>query len=103
MPTLLLNVVRFVEEHQPNIVECELVDARGQSHLFIEKSAIVSAEEFWPGSVYPCPGSIACEIEEELQDQTGSLLLRVNTARPWNVESKTGETVFVVHASQVTK
>jgi len=103
MPMLLLNVVRFVEEHQPNIVECELIDASGRSHLFIEKSAIVSDTEFWPTSAYPCPGSVACEVEEELQDPTGNLLLRVNTARPWSVESTMGETVFVVKASQVTR
>jgi hypothetical protein len=102
MSKLLLNIVRFVEEHQPNIVECELIDAQGQSHLFVEKSAIVSTVELWPTSTYPLPGVVACEIEEEWKNEAGSFL-RVNTARPWSVESIAGETVFVVNSSQVQK
>jgi len=101
MPILVVKITRFVEEHQPNIVECVLTDAQGQSHLFIEKSAIVSTEELWATSTYPRPGSIACEVEEEWKDEAGRPLLRVNTARPWSVESTTGETVFVVESSQI--
>ena len=78
-----------------------LTDAQGQSHLFVEKSAIVSTEELWATSTYPRPGSIACEVEEEWEDETGRPLLRVSTARPWSVESTTGETVFVIEPSQI--
>ena len=87
MPILVVKITRFVEEHQPNIVECVLTDAQGESHLFIEKSAIVSTKELWATSTYPRPGSIACEVEEEWKDEAGRPLLRVNTARPWSVES----------------
>ena len=102
MPAVNVQISRFVDAHQPGFVECVLVDASGRSHVIVEKVPVVSDEDLWSTSAYPRPGFIACEIEEEWVDEDGQALVRVSTARPWSIESSTGQTEFVVLASQVT-
>jgi hypothetical protein len=77
------------------------VDAFGQSHFFIEKIPIVTAEDLWSNSVYPRQGEIAIERLAEWKDEKGYWITRVSTKRPWGTESATGETEFVVLASQI--
>src|SRR5512139_346408 len=79
-----VQIERFVDEYQPGFVECRLVDAEGQSHLFIEKVPIVSTEDLWSTSTYPVAGAIACEVEAEWKDSQGRALLKVSTERPWS-------------------
>lgn len=102
MPALVIEISRFVDEYQPGIVECVLVDALGQTHIFVEKAPVVSKEDLLSTSVYPRPGAIECEIEEEWEEGKRSLV-RVNTGRPWGIESSAGEMCFVVSSSQVRR
>lgn len=101
MPALTIEISRFVDEYQPGIVECVLVDANGQRHLFIEKVPIVTTENVWSSTSYPRPGAIACAVEAEWRDDDGRVLARVTTERPWGVESTSGQTSFVVLASEL--
>lgn len=103
MTAIAIQIERFVDDYQPGFVECRLVDAEGLSHLFVEKLPIVSAEDLWSNSLYPQPGAIACDVEEEWIDKSGRSLAKVNTERPWSVESTTGATRFVVLSSQVVR
>jgi len=98
---LKVQIVRYVEHYFPGIVECELVDAGGHLHRFIEKGPIVSDE--WPGpeDSYPMSGVIRCEILEQWREPDGRDLVRVTTERPDDVETKEGITEFVVLSSQV--
>jgi hypothetical protein len=98
---LRVQIVRYVDDHFPGFVECELLDAGGHLHTFIEKGPVVSDE--WPGpeDPYPKSGVIRCEILERPHDPDGRDLLRVTTERPDNVETKEGVTEFVVLPSQV--
>lgn len=45
MATVSVQIVRFVDDYQPGIVECQLLDAEGAVHFFIEKVPIVAAED----------------------------------------------------------
>ena len=101
MPTVAVSILRFVDEYQPGFVECELTDAFGQIHSFMEKIPIVTGEPLWSNSTYPRSGGIACDVEQEWQDDAGRSLVKVNTERQWSVESTTGGTTFVVLSSQV--
>ena len=104
MPSIKAEVSRYIDdEPQPGIVECVFVDARGQSHFFIEKTAVVSNETLLATSVYPTACELACEIEAEWSDQEGNSFVRVCTERPWSIESVAGESRFVVRASQVLR
>lgn len=103
MTAVAISIECFVDEHQPGFVECRLVDAHGQSHLFVEKAPVVSSEDLGPASVYPRPGVIGCVVEAEWTDAQGRALARVDTERPWSVASTTGATRFVVLASQIVR
>jgi hypothetical protein len=101
MHVLLVQIDRFVDEHQPGFVECSLIDSSGKTHLFLEKVSVVTSSDLWSGSQYPQPGVIACQVERKLQGPEGETLVQVNTELPWHVESTAGETWFIVRASQV--
>ena len=103
MPTLKATVARYIdEEPQPGLVECVLVDASGRSHVFVEKTAVVSAESLFVTTAYPVDCELACEVESQWIDDAGESLVRVCTERPWGLESTAGQTVFVVRASQLS-
>ena len=101
MKAVEVSITRFVDEWQPGWVECILVDAMGKSHAFEEKVPMVTAEDLWSDSDYPRSGVIACEVEAEWEDESGRSVARIDTEGPWAVESTTGETHFVVLASQL--
>jgi hypothetical protein len=101
MTELVVQIDRFVDAHQPGFVECSLVDALGRKHLIVEKIPIVTTENIWTDSQYPKQGAIACQVEREWRAEDGRLLAQVSTELPWHVESTSGESSFVVLASQV--
>ena len=96
MPALAIEISRFVDEYQPGIVECTLVDAEGSRHTFVEKLPVVTQVNLWSNDSYPQPGAIPCEIEAEWTDLHGTALIRVSTERPFAVESTVGQCSFVV-------
>lgn len=101
MAEVNIQIERFVDDDQPGIVECSLLDASGTQHVFVEKGPIVSADHLWSDSTYPQPGAIRCTVEAELFDQLGRHLVRINTETPWGIESTSGESSFVVLGSQL--
>ena len=101
MPDVIVEIVRFVDPHQPGWVECVLIDAYAKPHSFIEKVPVVTTETLLPTSEYPVLGSIACEVLAKLNDEQGRSLLKIDTIRPWDIESTSGEVEFVILASQV--
>ena len=103
MSSVAIQISRFVDEHQPGFVECTLIDAPGATHQFVEKAPVVSMLELHANSTYPCGGALECEVESEWVDESGCRLVRINTERPWNIESSTGETRFVILSSQLTR
>ena len=101
MPAITVQITRFVDDHFPGCVECNFVDALGETHVFIEKVPMVSIENLSSTSDYPRSGSIDCRIEEEWNETTGRAVARVDTTEPWDMESTRGMTSFVVLASQL--
>lgn len=73
----------------PEIVECEIVDAKGTKHIFHEKWPVVSAEDY--DDVYPKICDIACIIEGCNEDT-----VIINTNIPWGCVSVDGEYRFEV-------
>jgi hypothetical protein len=96
-----VQIVRFVEDYFPGIVECELVDAAGQVHTFKEKGPVVSDKLPGPEDKYPMNGIIRCDILERWNDPNGRDLVRVTTEQPDYVETKDGVMEFVVLSSQI--
>jgi hypothetical protein len=100
MKAIAVEISQVVDESSPTFVECLLIDAMGQRHLFVEKEPVVSATAIHNESL-PAPGVIACEVESEWLDSEGRLVVRVATTRPWGVESTAGSSSFVVLAEQL--
>ena len=70
-----------------------MLDADGIAHSFYEKEPVVGCGIDGP---FPRTGSLAGELLGTWTDDLGRVLARVTTAKPWLVESKSGETEFVV-------
>jgi len=101
MDYLVVQIVRFVDAHQPGFVACEFVDASGSSHTIIDKVPVLSHEDLDASSTYPKPGIVGCEVVARWRDKDGRELVRVNTERPWCIESTDGVSEFVVLANQL--
>ncbi len=97
MPGIKVTIVRYIrDDPQPGIVECQLEDAHGRRWSFVEKTAIVSAEHLDAETTYPQRGVIAGEIVRRSLDAAGREVIRIDTKRPWHVESIEGVTQFDV-------
>jgi len=102
MQGISVTIVRYIsDEPQPGIVECKLEDVHGRQWLFVEKTAIVSAQPLDADTSYPQKGVIAAEIVGRSVDATGRETVRVDTDRPWHVESVDGVTQFEVPAESL--
>src|SRR5262249_39705387 len=102
MKSLSVQIVRFVnKEPQPGAVACEFVDAYGQRHTLIDKTAIFSAEDLDASSRYPRVGSAVCEILARWKDVSGREFVRITTDT-YGIESTEGLSEFVVLSTQIS-
>lgn len=100
---LSVRIVRFVADGQPPIVACELVDADGSRHTFIDKVWIFSEETLDEQSQYPQSGVIRFVVLEGWCEAAGRELVRVSTADPDDIESTKGLSEFVVLRTQLSE
>lgn len=101
MHNLAVQIVRFVDRHQPGWVACEFVDADGKRHTIIDKVPIFTEEDLDETSAYPRSGSAQCEVLAQWRDAQGRELVRITTARPDAIESTEGVSEFVVLPTQL--
>jgi hypothetical protein len=97
-----VQIVRFLDPHNPGVVECKLVDAEGIAHTFVDKVPIFTTEMLDAESAYPQPGSIRCKIISQSQDPHGKPLVRISTLWPDGIESSEGHSEFVVRPNQIS-
>jgi hypothetical protein len=102
MQKLAVQIVRFVGNHQPGWVACDLVDAEGRRHVFIDKVPIFTIEPLDADSDYPKPGILRCKVLKRWQDQKGLQVVRVSTTGPDGVVSTEGLHEFTVSAKLIT-
>jgi hypothetical protein len=95
---LQVEIVRFVEECQPPIVEARFSDSGARCHTFVDKSAIFTADlSIGAATKCPQPGVIRCQVLAEWQVPGGLDLVRLTT----EIESTEGVSEFVVPANQI--
>src|SRR5258707_9964638 len=95
------SALRWVsDEPQPGWVEVEFVDAEGHRWLVHDKPPMFAEPPggFLRTSSYPIPTMIPCEIVGSQLSSSGRELVRV-TLR--HVESTTGESLFLVAATEL--
>jgi len=102
MRDVAVQIVRFLDPHNPGVVECKLVDAKGFAHTFVDKVPIFATEVLDAQSVYPQPGSVRCRIISQSQDSEGRQLVRISTLWPDGIESSEGMSEFVVLPAQLS-
>lgn len=101
MDALTVTIERFVDDDFPSLVECVLVDSDDYTHRFVEKAPVVGTSNLSLDSAFPQLGYIACVIEDEWTDERGRELVRVDTIKPWGIESTAGEITFTVLRTQL--
>jgi hypothetical protein len=94
-------IVAWVDDAQPGFVACQLIDADGREHQFIDKAPIFTATDLNRDSAYPQPGWIACTVLDRYRDAQGRAVVIIDTTQPDGVESTVGETRFTVLDEQV--
>jgi hypothetical protein len=100
---LAVEIVRFVsDEPQPGIVACELVDAEGRIHTFIDKVPGFTVKMLDAYSSYPLKGTLRCKKLATWRDENDRDVVRISTQSPDGIDSTEGITEFVVLASQLT-
>ena len=101
MQKMAVQIVRFVGNHQPGRVACDLVDAEGR-HVFIDKVPIFTIEPLDAGSDYPKPRILRCKVLKRWQDQKGLQVVRVSTTGADGLVSTEGLYEFTVPAKLIT-
>jgi hypothetical protein len=98
-----VNIIRWFDDAQPGVVACQLTDAWGIDHTFVEKVPIVTSANVDQHSPYPQPGWIACELVGQRRDADRRAITTIDTDTPWQVASTTGATHFDVLSEQLTQ
>ena len=98
---LRVTIERFTHDWFPGFVECSFVDATGRTHLFEEKVPVVSNEALDASSAYPRDGAIACHLLTSRSVADGREVVTIDTNKPWDIESKEGESQFEVFRDQL--
>jgi hypothetical protein len=99
---LAVRIVRFIDDYQPGIVECEFNDADGHRHTLRDKVPIFTTELLDAHTSYPQPGTARCTALRVWQDSLGRGLITISTAAPFSIESIEGLSEFIVLQSQVS-
>jgi len=102
MHSVSVQIVRFTDRAHPGWVECVLRDTAGREWTLADKAPIFTEVALDERSEYPQPGVLACEIVRQWTDASGRVRCVIDTARPWGVSTKDGETQFEVFADQIT-
>jgi hypothetical protein len=102
---LVVQIVRFVDDHFPGFVACEFVDAYKRVHRLMDKVPMVTEDDLDATSAYPRPGGVRCTVLErwrELRAAELGELVRVYIGYPDPMETTEGLQEFVVQSAQVT-
>ena len=101
MLRMRVDISRYVDGSFPGWVECTLVDAYGDDHVFVEKVPVVTKAHLDAASSYPQSGVIACVVLGSGQSDNGRRLVHIDTQTPWGVQSLAGTSRFYVFPEQL--
>ena len=94
-------ISRHVDHAFPGWIECVLVDAFGQKHVFVEKIPAVLADATVLAMGLPQPVVLGCLEIGRSTRKDGSELVRIDTNTPFGFESKAGISQFEVLSEQL--
>jgi len=94
-------ICRYADASFPGWVECRLVDALGQEHMFVEKVPVVTMGDVDATTSLPQAGLIACIVLGKSEHDDTRQLVRIDTRTPWGIESTAGRSQFDVLLEQL--
>jgi hypothetical protein len=98
-----VQIVRFTCPDFPGWVECLLRDTEEREWTLADKAPVFTDVSLDAASIYPQPGFVTCEIiVQQWTDDHGRTRCIIDTAHPWGVSTKNGETRFEVFIEQIT-
>ena len=100
MPSLPVQIVRFVDESQPGWVESQFRDAHGEVHSIIDKVPLFTGADLWSNSDYPQPGFIECSVLERIPGPGGNLV-RI-CIEPYHFEITNERSEFVISEAEIS-
>ena len=100
MERVPVNIIEFLSSEQPGFVAASLTDAFGVAHIFHEKAPVLADADIDCSTPLPIDGWIGCNVIERFTDE-GRALVRIDTEKPWGIESTNGDYQFVVLAEFV--
>ena len=103
MVGIRVQIVQWIDDHQPGWVECALFDDSGEEHRFREKAPVVSDADLHAGSPYPQPGIIGCRVLRCYEAEDGHIVVEVDTDEPWGIQSLGGRSQFNVASENVVE
>jgi len=103
LQVLKVLITGFIDDHQPGWVECRFADAWGNEHIVQDKVPILTDKDLDTNSEYPQDGVIAFEFIKTWTDQDGRTIYKINTEKPWGVETIKGLTEFDILEEQITE
>jgi hypothetical protein len=94
-----VEILHYLEDCQPGIVEFKLTDAFGRNWYFVDKVSYLS--DFTPehNSVYPQQGSLPCKIRHRFVDGIGRNLVQIVVSEVFHLAAD--EYVFDVLANKI--
>jgi hypothetical protein len=102
MHAIPVEITRWVDDHQPGMVECRFSDAHGVEHVIVEKAPVVTEAELTSASEYPQQGLVACTPHRIHRADDGRALASISTDEPWHIETVAGVSAFEVPADALT-
>ena len=90
--------MRFVDAHQPGVVECQFRAADGQMHSIIDKLTIFTMRRS-SDSKYRQPGALRCQV---LGQVSADGAVRITLVELDHVQATDGGTQFVVTEAELT-
>ncbi len=101
MPEVSVQIVEFLSSDQPGFVAATLTDIDGVVHTFHDKVPIFTIAAIDADTQLPVPGWLDCTVLEAFE-RDGRELVRIDTEKPFDVESTTGSYRFLVAAENLT-
>ena len=94
MVLLRVSGLELVEDGNPPIVRCSVVDVAGRVHAFVDKLPIFAGDDW-------LDAGIGCSFVDVRRDEQGRRVVTVDCACPWGLESSEGVSVLEVFEEQL--